>query len=102
MVIESFNGRLRPRDKCLNRHAFTSVAEAQEILNAWCEDYNFVRPHSSLQDRTPAVVGVMWVDSREPRESTAISKGAITGSGVRHCGRAARGDGLTGITQTDS
>jgi putative transposase len=63
--IESFNGKLR--DECLNSHVFASVTEAQRILDAWREDYNLVRPHSSLQDRTPAAVGAMWVDSREVR-----------------------------------
>jgi transposase InsO family protein len=73
--IESFNGRLR--DECLNSHVFTSVAEAQVVLDAWREDYNLVRPHSSLQDRTPAPVGAMWGDSREPRESTAANEDRI-------------------------
>ena len=73
--IESFNGKLR--DECLNSHVFASVAEAQVILDAWREDYNTVRPHSALQDRTPAAVGAMWVDSREPRESTAMRKTGI-------------------------
>ena len=57
--IERFSGELR--DECLNSHVFTSVVDAQEILDAWREDYNLVRPHSSLQDRTPAAVGAMWV-----------------------------------------
>ena len=73
--IESFNGKLR--DECLNSHVFASVAEAQVVLDAWREDYNLVRPHSSLQDRTPAAVGAMWVDSREPRESTAARKDRV-------------------------
>jgi putative transposase len=73
--IESFNGKLR--DECLNGHIFSSVAEAQVVLDAWREDYNLVRPHSSLQDRTPAAVGAMWVDSREARESTAARKDRI-------------------------
>ena len=73
--IESFNGRLR--DECLNSHVFASVAEAQVVLEAWREDYNAVRPHSALQDRTPAAVGALWVDSREPRESVAISGNGI-------------------------
>jgi len=73
--IESFNGKLR--DECLNSHVFASVAEAQVVLDAWREDYNTVRPHSALQDRTPREMGVMWVDSREPRESTAINKNGI-------------------------
>ena len=73
--IESFNGKLR--DECLNAHVFGSVIEAQAVLDAWREDYNLVRPHSSLQDRTPAAMGAMWVDSREPRESTAARQDRI-------------------------
>lgn len=49
--IESFNGRLR--DECLNVHQFTSLAEAQHIIEAWRLDYNQRRPHSSLGHLTP-------------------------------------------------
>ena len=49
--IESFNGRLR--DECLNVHQFTSMAEAQDIIEAWRRDYNQRRPHSSLGHLTP-------------------------------------------------
>jgi putative transposase len=49
--IESFNGRLR--DECLNVHQFTSLAEAQAIIEAWRMEYNHRRPHSSLGHLTP-------------------------------------------------
>jgi putative transposase len=49
--IESFNGRLR--DECLNVHQFTSLADAQAIIEAWRVDYNHRRPHSSLGHPTP-------------------------------------------------
>ena len=49
--VESFNGSLR--DECLNEHAFTSLAEAREIIEAWRTDYNQVRPHKSLGKKTP-------------------------------------------------
>jgi putative transposase len=62
------------RDECLNSHVFASVLEAQAILDCWRADYNHVRLHSSLGDRTPAEVGLLWVDSRETRESTAGRK----------------------------
>ena len=68
--IESFNGRLR--DECLNVHLFTSTVEAQGVLDAWRHDYNHVRPHSALQDRTPVEWTHGGVDSRVPRESTAL------------------------------
>jgi len=44
--IESFNGKFR--DECLNRELFTSVLEAQIIVEEWRQEYNQVRPHSSL------------------------------------------------------
>jgi putative transposase len=73
--IESFNGKLR--DECLNAHVFATVAEAQVVLDVWREDDNGVRRHSALQDRTPAAVGALWVDSRVPRESTAMKNDGI-------------------------
>jgi putative transposase len=48
----SSNGRLR--DECLNETLFTSIRHARVELAAWKEDYNTVRPHSSLGGRTPA------------------------------------------------
>jgi putative transposase len=49
--IESFNSRLR--DECLNEHAFLTLAEARRLIDAWRDDYNHVRPHSSLGALTP-------------------------------------------------
>jgi len=49
--IESFNGKMR--DECLNEHWFMSLREARETIEAWRRDYNEVRPHSSLGNRTP-------------------------------------------------
>jgi putative transposase len=50
--IESFNGRLR--DECLNGEIFFDLADARQKLERWRADYNEQRPHSSLDDRTPA------------------------------------------------
>lgn len=50
--VESFNGRLR--DECLNEHWFSTLEEARRLIETWRQDYNTVRPHSSLGDRTPA------------------------------------------------
>ena len=49
--VESFNGKFR--DECLNEHWFASVAEAQQLIEAWRVDYNTVRPHSALRKATP-------------------------------------------------
>ena len=50
--IESFNGKLR--DECLNEHEFINLLHARELIEAFREDYNQLRPHSSLDDLTPA------------------------------------------------
>ncbi len=49
--IESFNGSLR--DELLNEELFDSLADARRKLVLWRYDYNNVRPHSSLGNRTP-------------------------------------------------
>jgi len=64
--IESFNGRLR--DECLNVDVFFTLEDVREKLTWWREDYNHQRPHSSLQDETPAAFAADWsaVTQREP------------------------------------
>src|SRR6185295_6140413 len=50
--IESFNGRFR--DECLNEHWFTSVPQAQTIIETWRREYNDERPKKALGGLTPA------------------------------------------------
>jgi putative transposase len=50
--IESFNGKLR--DERLNVAVFFGLADARRKLYLWRRDYNHHRPHSALDDRTPA------------------------------------------------
>jgi putative transposase len=50
-LIESFNGKFR--DECLNQNWFVDLRHARELIEAWREDYNTVRPHSSLRYLTP-------------------------------------------------
>ena len=47
---ESFNGRLR--DECLNINWFMSVKHARKITENWRQDYNELRPLSSLKGKT--------------------------------------------------
>ena len=56
--VESFNGKLR--DELLDGEIFTSLREAQVLIEAWREHYNTVRPHSSLGYRPPAPEAVPW------------------------------------------
>jgi len=48
---ESFNGRVR--DELLNQHCFSSVRHATDLGTDWREDYNSVRPHTSLGGLSP-------------------------------------------------
>jgi len=50
--VESFNGKMR--DECLNQHWFQGLAEARAEIAAFRMDYNEVRPHSSLGQKTPS------------------------------------------------
>ena len=50
--IESFNGKFR--DECLNEQWFDNLAQARSVISTWRQDYNEVRPHSSLGRIPPA------------------------------------------------
>ena len=64
---ESFNGKLR--DECLSMEYFRSRPEAVAVIETWRRHYNDVRPHSSLDYRTP---NEFKRDSRrESREATS-------------------------------
>jgi putative transposase len=54
---ESFNSKVR--DELLNAEEFGSLREAQVLAKEWRQEYNHVRPHSSLGYRTPAEFGEM-------------------------------------------
>ena len=49
--IESFNGKFR--NECLNTQWFLSLEEARRQIEAWRQEYNGIRPHSSLGNLTP-------------------------------------------------
>lgn len=65
--IESFNGRLR--DECLNVEWLVSLADARQKLALWRHHYNQQRPHSSLDDRTPAAFAELHRDHRAARSA---------------------------------
>jgi transposase InsO family protein len=56
---ESFNGTLR--DELLDQEEFGNVLEAKMLAVQWRDDYNHVRPHSSLEGLTPAA----FMESKE-------------------------------------
>jgi putative transposase len=49
--IEAFNSKLR--SESLNVHWFMSLADTREKLDAWCRNYNEVRPHSAIGYNVP-------------------------------------------------
>ena len=49
--IESFNGKFRA--ECLNANWFLTLDEARAKCEAWRRDYNEVRPHSAIGNKTP-------------------------------------------------
>jgi putative transposase len=49
---ESFNGRMR--DELLNETLFFGLDHPRRAIGSWADDYNSVRPHSSLGYQTPA------------------------------------------------
>lgn len=61
--IESFNGKFR--DECLNEHWFLSLRHARKVIDAWRQEYNEERPHSTLGNLTPRqfAEGLLTADS---------------------------------------
>jgi len=49
---ESFSGKLR--DELLNGEIFSTVGEAKVLIEGWRQEYNHIRPHSSLGYKPPA------------------------------------------------
>ena len=66
--VESFNGRLR--DECLSAHRFATLEEARATLEAWREEYNTERPHSSLGLKFPAEFVAAWQPSEVANASS--------------------------------
>jgi len=60
--IESSNGKLR--DELLNREIFTTLTEANILIEQWRKEYNQVRPHSSLGYQPPAPETILAVATR--------------------------------------
>ena len=61
--VESFNGTFRA--ECLDAHWFTSLTEAQQIVETWRREYNESRPHRALGERTPTEFANELAASRE-------------------------------------
>jgi putative transposase len=59
---ESVNARVR--DELLNGEVFTTLREAQILIERWRCHYNAVRPHSALGCRPPTLKSIVQMDQR--------------------------------------
>lgn len=62
--IESFHDKFR--DECLQREWFSSLLDAQVVIEDWRVHYNTRRPHSSLGYETPANFAAQCVTQIQP------------------------------------
>lgn len=79
--IESFHGKFR--DECLNMHVFADGRHAQDVIELWRNEYNELRPHSSLDYMTPAEFAAHCRNSGRPTASLR-SGNAPTPGHVQH------------------
>ena len=68
--VESFNGRFR--DECLNTNWFLNLGDAQRKVEAWRQEYNAERPHSSLDYRTPEEFASVCEELSRERSHRAV------------------------------
>ena len=69
---ERFNGSLR--DECLNREYFYTLKEAQYIIEEWRNEYNHIRPHSSLNycpPSPPTIINMMPLSAMDGLQAAA-------------------------------
>ena len=49
--VEAFNSIFR--DQCLNENWFLTLEDARQTISTWRTTYNQIRPHGSLEGKTP-------------------------------------------------
>jgi len=70
---ESFNGKLR--DELLDREIFYTLLETKVLVERWRQHYNKIRPHSSLDYRSPAPEAIAWSPPEVVAAEVAAAKG---------------------------
>jgi putative transposase len=83
--VESFNGRFR--DECLNQHHFLGLDDARALIEDWRQDYNRIRPHTSLDGQTPedfllALAGRMRPARAKPHRQLNLFEESQTNPGL--------------------
>ncbi|TVT44309.1 MAG: IS3 family transposase, partial [Denitromonas halophila] len=82
--IESFNGRFR--DERLNESWFETLAQNREAIAIWRQDYNEVRPHSTIGRIPPAAFAAMhrqssgdaWQPTTESQAAILLTPGPLS------------------------
>lgn len=72
---ESFHGRVR--DELLNLEVFTGLADAKALAAHWKQEYNHVRPHSSLGYATPAAFAARCSNDNNHEDNGIDASGAL-------------------------
>lgn len=86
--IQTFNGKFRSEGT--NAHWFMCLADAAEKCEAWCRDYDEVRPHSAIGNKPPITLFEQSA-AHGPRRPEQDGKSS---SGCRHIGRRFRTIGI--------
>ncbi len=75
--IERFHGTLKQRTKVMR--GLKNIETAHDFVNGWLVHYNYLRPHDSLDDKTPAEVAGIdfpyknWADITRHKLSKPIT-----------------------------
>jgi hypothetical protein len=74
--IERFHGTLKQRTKVMR--GLKNIETAHDFINGWLVHYNYLRPHTELNDKTPAEVAGIdypyknWADITRHKPSKCI------------------------------
>jgi putative transposase len=77
---ESFNSKFR--DELLNGEMFTTLREAQVLIESWRRHYNAVRPLSSLGYRPPAPEAILTPARGLPYAPLRSAHGLARAAGI--------------------
>ena len=69
--VESLIGKLR--DELLNGEILYTLEEAQVLIGRWRQEYNQIRPHSSLGYRPPVPQTAEWPHAATRNKGTGMS-----------------------------
>lgn len=73
---KSLNGRFR--EECLNGEVCFTLEDVREKLARWQEHDSLLRPHSALQDHTPASLAAQWAASVQTLHAPQVLRETLT------------------------